>query len=102
MLQARRPRSPSSARTPTRGLAQQMWEADQRFNGKATRIAAHTSTQMSAEFRAVEYDTSTEMDELNRIQMQEFAIKAEEAIDAQKHIVSVVVALVFIELHQDR
>ena len=34
----------------------------------------------------MEYDTSAEKDEFNRIQMQEFAIQAEEALDAPKHI----------------
>ena len=34
----------------------------------------------------MEYDASAEMDELNRIPTQEFAIKAVEAIDAQNHV----------------
>ena len=67
-------------------MAGQHWKADQRLRAEATRLAAQTSTQMNAEFRAVEYDASAEMDELNGIHMQEFAIKALEAVDAQKHI----------------
>ena len=34
----------------------------------------------------MEYETSAEKDELNRIQMQEFAIQAEEALDAQRQL----------------
>ena len=34
----------------------------------------------------MEYDASVEKDELNKILLQEFAIKDEEAIDAQKHV----------------
>ena len=48
---------------------------------EASILAAQTSTQLNV--RKVEYDTSAEKDEFNRIQMQEFAIQAEEAFDAQ-------------------
>ena len=46
------------------------------------KIETRTSTQLNAEFRVMEYDASAEMDELNRIRMQEFPVKAEEAMDA--------------------
>ena len=51
---------------------------------EATRLAAQTSTQVNAEFCSMEYDACAEMDELNRIHMQEFAIKAEEAMRCSK------------------
>ena len=69
-------------------MAQQQWEADQRLRVEATRLAAQTSTQTNAEFRALGYDISAEMDDLIRVQMQEFAIKTEEAIDAQTYIIA--------------
>ena len=67
-------------------MAQQQRETEQRLRVEATRLAAQTSTQLNAEFHVTEHDASAEMDELNRIRMQEFAHKAEEATDAQKHI----------------
>ena len=56
-------------------MAQQQWEANQRLRVEATGLAAQTSTQMHAEFRAMEYDACVEMDELKRIEMLESAIK---------------------------
>ena len=41
-----------------------------------------SSTQLNAEFRVMEHDTSA----FHRIQMQEFAIQAEEATDAQRRL----------------
>ena len=67
-------------------MAQQQWEAEQRLRVEATRISAPTSTQMDAEFRVKEHDAPAQMDEFNRIRMQEFEINAEEAIDSQQHI----------------
>ena len=69
-------------------MAQQQWEAEQRLRVEATTLAFQTSTQMTAEFHAMEYDASAEMYDTNTIQVQEFAIKAEEAIDAQKDMSS--------------
>ena len=46
------------------------------------------STQLNAEFRVMERDTSAENDEFCRVQMQEFAIQAEEAIDVQRQLYS--------------
>ena len=57
--------------------AQQQRETDQRLRVEARRLAAQTSTQMHA---------SAQMNELDRNQIQEFAIKVGEAIDAEKHI----------------
>ena len=67
-------------------LAQQQWEADRQLRAEATIIAAQTSSQLHAEFRMMEYDTSTEKGEFNRIQMQEFAIQTEDAFDAQRPV----------------
>ena len=41
---------------------------------------------MNAGFRAFEFHASAEMDGLSRSQMQVIAVKAEQAIDAQKHL----------------
>ena len=38
--------------------AQQLWEADRQLRAEATILAAQTSTQLNAEFRMMEYDTS--------------------------------------------
>ena len=54
-------------------MAQQQWEANR---VETTRLAVQTLTQMNGEFRRVKHDAPAEMDKLNRIQMQEFAIKA--------------------------
>ena len=67
-------------------MGQQQWEAERQLHAEASTTAAQTSTQLNAEFRAVEHDTSAEKDQLNRIQMQEFAIHAEEATDAQRQL----------------
>ena len=44
-------------------MAQQQWEAEQRLRVEATTILAQTSTQLNAEFLAMEYDATAEMDE---------------------------------------
>ena len=49
-------------------MAQQQWEAEQRLRVEALRLAAQTSTQLNAEFRVMEYDSSAEMEK--RIRMQ--------------------------------
>ena len=49
-------------------------------------LAAQTSTQLHAQFRVMEHHTSTNQDEFCRNQMQEFAIHAEETIDAQRQL----------------
>ena len=65
-------------------MVQNQWEAERQLPAEASIFAAQTSTQLNV--RIVEYDTSAEKDEFNRIQMQEFAIQAEEAFDAQRQI----------------
>ena len=62
-------------------MAQQQWEAERQLRAEASKIAAHIS-----EFLMLVYDTSADKDELHRIQMQEFAVEAEETIDAQGHL----------------
>ena len=49
-------------------------------------LAAQTSTQLNTQFRVMEHITSAEKDEFHRNQMQEFAIQAEETIDAQRQL----------------
>ena len=63
-------------------MAQQPWEAEQRLRVEGTEVTTYTSTQLNAEFRAIENDAS-ENDEFCQIRMQEFAIQAEEATDSQ-------------------
>ena len=64
---------------------QQHWDAQRNLRAEAS-IFAQISTQLNAEFRMLEYDTSFEKDELNWIPMQEFAIQAEETVDAQRQL----------------
>ena len=64
-------------------MAQQPWEAEQRLRVEGTEVTTYTSTQLNAEFRAIENDAS-ENDEFCQIRMQEFAIQDEEATDSQK------------------
>ena len=48
-------------------MVQQQWEAERQLRAAATILAAQASTQLNPEFRRMEYDTSTEKDEFNRI-----------------------------------
>ena len=64
---------------------QQHWDAQRNLRAEAS-IFAQISAQLNAEFRMLEYDTSAEKDELNWIHMQEFAIQAEETVDAQRQL----------------
>ena len=66
-------------------FVQQHWDAQRNLRAEAS-IFAQISTQLNAEFRMLEYDTSFEKDELNWIPMQEFAIQAEETVDAQRQL----------------
>ena len=43
-------------------MAQQQWEAEQRLCVEALRLAAQTSTQLNAEFRVMEHDSSAKME----------------------------------------
>ena len=47
-------------------MAQQPWEAEQRLRVEGTKVTAYTSTQLNAEFRAIENDAS-ENDEFYQI-----------------------------------
>ena len=68
-------------------MHRQHWEANQQLRAEAARLAAQTSTQMmNAGFRAFEFHACAEMDGLSRSHMQVIAVKAEQAIDAQKHL----------------
>ena len=64
---------------------QQQWDPQRNLRAEAS-IFAQISTQLNAEFRMLEYGTSAEQDELNWIHMQEFAIQAEETVDAQRQL----------------
>ena len=65
-------------------MVQNQWKQKKQLLAEASIFAAQTSAQLNV--RIVEYDTSAEKDEFNGIQMQEFAIQAEEAFDAQRQI----------------
>ena len=80
-------------------MVQQQLEAERERHAEATRIAPQTSTQLNAEFRMMEYDTSAEKDEFNGIRMQEFAIQAEEAIDDVKNASCTLVNHLWNKLH---
>ena len=45
-----------------------------------------TSSQLNAKFRVMEHDTSAEKDEFYRIQMEKFAIQAQETIEDQRNL----------------
>ena len=62
-------------------MAQQHWEAE-RLRVDATKIAAYTSTLLHGEFRTLGNEVLKE-DEFCHDTMQEFAIQAEEALDAE-------------------
>ena len=67
-------------------LVQQQRDAQRNLRAEASMLAAQTSTQLHAQSRVMEHHTSTEQDEFYRNQMQEFAIQAEETIDAQRQL----------------
>ena len=55
------------------------------IRAEASILASQSSTQLNAEFRAIEYDSAAEMDECRRIQMERGSqFEAEETIETQR------------------